>query len=77
MQAYVLIECLPGRAATVLKTVKKIKGVDCAEAVTGPYDIIAYVDYKDQDALGDIVVRKIQSHKGVVKTVTCLVVGLR
>lgn len=76
MEAYVLIECESGKAGSALKSISKAKGVECAQAVTGPYDIIAYVEYSNQKELGDIVIKKIQSTKGVKKTITCLVMGI-
>lgn len=75
MEAYVLIECASGKAAEALKKIAKIKGVECAQAVTGPYDIIAYVEYKNEKELGNIVVKRIQSVKGVAKTTTCMAVS--
>lgn len=74
--AYLLVEAEIGRVKDVLAKVKKIKGVECAQSVTGPYDIIAYLEAKNIDDLGIIVTDKIQKIKGVKKTITCLSVDL-
>ena len=76
MEAYVLVECAPGKAPNALKSIAKIKGVECVQGVTGPYDIIAYVEYKNDRELGEIICKKIQGVKGVTKTITCIVVGI-
>jgi len=52
----------------------KIPGVKSAHLVTGPYDIIAYVEAKDPGAIGRLVMSKIQAVTGVGKTITCVVV---
>lgn len=70
--AYVLLEAEPGKVKELVTELAKIKGVDCACGVTGPYDVILYVESKDMDALGELVTKKIQTLKGVRKTMTCL-----
>lgn len=74
--AYLLIEAEIGKVRDVLNKLKKVKGVECAQSVTGPYDVIAYLEAKDIDKLGVLVTDKIQKIKGVKKTITCLSVEL-
>lgn len=76
MEAYILIECAPNKVKQAVGAISKIKGVDCAQAVVGPYDIIAYVKTDNIKSLGELVVAKIQSVKGVNKTMTCIAVEL-
>ena len=47
-----------------------------AAPVAGPYDVIAIVEAASIDALGKIVVSRIQSVKGVTRTLTCPVVHI-
>ncbi|MGB2799290.1 MAG: Lrp/AsnC ligand binding domain-containing protein [Dehalococcoidia bacterium] len=47
-----------------------------AEAVTGPYDVIAVLEGKDVNALGDLVTAHIHTISGVARTVTCLAMEL-
>lgn len=76
MDAYILIQAQVGKAAEVGKEVIGIKGVTSAEAVTGPYDVIARVEARSIDELGRLVVAKIQGVDGVTRTLTCPVLHL-
>jgi len=72
--AYVLIEVAPKKALHACAKIQRIPGVKAAHLVTGPYDIIAYVEGKDPGAIGRLVMSKIQAVAGVGKTITCVVV---
>jgi len=43
-------------------------------AVTGLYDVIAYLEIRDMTTLSELVMKKIQSVKGVERTHTAIVV---
>jgi DNA-binding Lrp family transcriptional regulator len=70
VSAYVFIETSQAKAKEVNKSVKKIDGVKSCNAVTGPYDVIAFVDAPDISHLGEFVVAKIQNIPGVIRTLT-------
>ena len=53
-----------------------VKGVNSVDAVTGPYDLIAVIEGKDLNSVGDVVTSKIHTVQGIVRTVTCLAVSL-
>lgn len=72
--AFVLIEAASDKATNALKTISKIPGVKMAHAVTGPYDIIAFVEAPDVDALGRVVLSKIRTIAGITKTLTCVTI---
>jgi DNA-binding Lrp family transcriptional regulator len=76
VQAYVLIQTDSGRASEVASTIATIEGVQSSEAVTGPYDVIVSAVADDVDALGHLVVTKIQPVPGIDRTLTCPVVRL-
>ncbi len=76
VEAYILIQSEVGKAAQVAEQVGKIAGVKNAHAVTGPYDAIIHAEAEDVDALGKLVVAKIQSVEGITRTLTCPVVKL-
>ena len=76
VQAYVLIQTDSGRASEVASTIGEIDGVQSSEAVTGPYDVIVSATAADVDALGHLVVTKIQPVPGIDRTLTCPVVRL-
>lgn len=76
VSAYILIQVEVGHSALVTKDVAGIKGVGLAEAVAGPYDVIARADASSLDMLAKLVVREIQDVEGVTRTLTCPVVRL-
>jgi DNA-binding Lrp family transcriptional regulator len=50
--------------------------VRSADIVTGPYDVVVRVEAASIDALGRLVVSKIQAVEGITRTLTCPVVRL-
>ncbi|MBI3753148.1 MAG: Lrp/AsnC ligand binding domain-containing protein [Deltaproteobacteria bacterium] len=74
VSAYVFIECEHGKSMSAADKIGKIGGVREAHAVTGPYDVIAYVRASNFKVLGDVVITKIQAVSGVKKTLTNVVV---
>jgi DNA-binding Lrp family transcriptional regulator len=70
LSAYVLIET---EVAHVAQALTKLDGVQLAEDLAGPYDIIARLQAPSLDELGQVVVAHIQLLDGVTRTVTCLV----
>lgn len=76
VQAYVLIQTEVGKAALVADEVRDIPGVTAADDVTGPYDVIVKANADDVDALGKLVVARIQAIEGITRTLTCPVVNL-
>lgn len=76
VQAYVLIQTEVGKAALVAEEVRTIPGVEAADDVTGPYDVIVRASAEDVDQLGKLVVAKVQAIEGITRTLTCPVVNL-
>lgn len=76
IDAFVLIQAGVGMASRVGQTVSGMQGVRSADVVTGPYDVVARVEAASIDALGSLVVSKIQPVEGVDRTLTCPVVRL-
>ena len=74
ISAYIFIECMAGVARQVAKEVSKLEGVVRSNATTGPYDVIALVESDNIQILGDVIVTKIQSLPGVLRTQTNVVV---
>ncbi|MBI5700717.1 Lrp/AsnC ligand binding domain-containing protein [Candidatus Saganbacteria bacterium] len=72
--AYILIEALPGKAIDLINIIKDIKGVKTLHLVTGPYDIIVFVEASDLKSMGELIVKKIQSSGLVARTLTCVTV---
>ena len=49
-------------------------GIVLVDAITGEYDVIAQVEAADIAGIGRLILDRIQSADGVVKTITCLAV---
>ena len=71
MEAYVLVQTKVGVIGDVAGEIAAIKGVMSAEAITGPYDVIARAEAPSLDDLGKLVIQRIQSVAGVSRTLTC------
>ena len=75
ISAYVFVECTQGKALDVSRELSTISGVTSCHAVTGPIDVIAFVEAPDINEIGKFVVEKIQSTGGVLRTSTNIVTG--
>ena len=76
VKAYVLIQTDTGRAADVANGIRELAGVISSEAVTGPYDVVVFVEAEDVDALGQLVITSVQPVEGIVRTLTCPVIKI-
>ena len=73
-KAFVLIETVVGRSKEVVTTLKQLEGVKSVDTVTGPYDVIATIEGKTLNDIGDLVTAKIHPIAGISRTVTCLAI---
>jgi DNA-binding Lrp family transcriptional regulator len=74
--AYILVQTEVGKAAQVAKDIIDITGVQQAQAVTGPYDVIVRAEAQNIDELGQLVVARVQAVAGITRTLTRPVVHL-
>jgi hypothetical protein len=51
-KAYILIKADPREIPSIMLALSTFDGVRTADVVTGPYDIIVFVEVKNQDELG-------------------------
>jgi DNA-binding Lrp family transcriptional regulator len=75
VSAYILIQASVN-AANVAIDIRTLEGVESADDVSGPYDVIVRASAADMDGLGQLVVARIQTVEGVTRTLTCPVVEL-
>ncbi len=73
LSAYVLIESEVGKVAHVAQAIADLDGVQLAEDLAGPYDVIASVQAPGLDELGRLITFRIQVLDGVSRTLTCIV----
>ena len=74
-KAYVLMEVATGHVPVVVAALRDVPGLVSVDSVMGPFDIILVVLADDLTAVGDLVTEHVHSISGVVRTVTCLVMG--
>ena len=74
MVAYVLIQTRVGKPAEVAREIASIDGVDAAEQVTGPYDVIVRAEARNLEELGRRILVRIEQVEGITRTSTCPVV---
>ena len=70
VQAFVLVQTEVGRATAVSQQIDAVDGVVSAEAVVGPYDVIARADGASDAQIAEIVAR-IQKVDAITRTLTC------
>jgi len=73
VKAYILVNVEVGMGEGVIEALSDIEGVKSAHNVTGPYEVIAFVEVPDTAALGELVVNEIQLVDGIEYTLTCVV----
>ena len=76
MQAYILISTDPGKPWEVAESTLQIEGAKVAQAVTGPFDVVAFVEFTNIDELAKLL-EKIHSINGVLKTQTAIAMPAR
>jgi DNA-binding Lrp family transcriptional regulator len=75
VEAYILVQASVN-SSSVAREIRQIEGVEQADDLSGPYDVIAKVTAPDMDALGKLVVARIQTVEGITRTLTCPIVPL-
>ena len=73
MEAYVLVNCEAGKSWEIAEAARMVKNVKMAHAVTGEYDIVAFIEFSDMDVLTQILGR-FQAMKGVQRTHTAVAI---
>jgi len=72
--AFVLVNTEIGAENEVMKTIKKVEGVDEAYAVYGVYDVVAKIRADTMDKLKEIVTWHVRRLDKVRSTLTMIVV---
>lgn len=73
MEAYVLVNCDAGKSWEIAKAALKFRNVKMAHAVTGQYDVVAFIEFAGMDMLANIL-EKFQALKGVRRTHTAVAI---
>jgi DNA-binding Lrp family transcriptional regulator len=75
VEAFILIQTTVN-APDVARMIRSIPGVEVADDVSGPYDVVVRVGASDLNALGELVVSRIQAVDGITRTLTCPITNL-
>jgi DNA-binding Lrp family transcriptional regulator len=76
VSAYVLIQTEVSKAASVVAAVAGLAGVEAADTVIGPYDVIVKVSGSTMDDVARTFQQGIKSVEGITRTLTCEVVHI-
>ena len=76
ISAFILIDVTGNHTKSAYKTIMRIQGVKTLAAVTGPHDLIAQIEAATIEELNNIVLSRIRSIDGVLKTSTAIVLNL-
>lgn len=76
VEAYILVNCEAGKLWQIAEDALKIENVKMAHAVTGQYDVVAYIEFANMDKLKEIL-DKFQSMDGVQRTHTAVAIPPR
>lgn len=74
MKAFVLINVRAGKSPEVVNALRRIEAVQMAYACWGRPDIIALVEVRNERALGNLVLEKVQVIDGIESTDTHIVI---
>ena len=74
-RAFVLIETQVGKARQVVQELRSMEGISSADIVTGNFDVIVLVEASDMAAMAEMVTGRVQSVRGVMRTITCVAAG--
>ncbi len=73
IEAYVLLQTEAGASSEVADALRHLKGVLAADAVAGPYDVIAKVRGRSIDDLCPLVGVTMTDVPGVSRALTCTI----
>jgi len=74
--AYVLVQTEVGKAGPVTAAISAFPGVETANTVIGPYDVIVKVTGETMDDVARTFQEGIKSVEGITRTLTCEIVHL-
>jgi DNA-binding Lrp family transcriptional regulator len=74
MKAFVLVNVKAGKSSVVLDALRRIDAIELSHACWGRPDIFLLVDVKNERALSNLVIDKIQSIVGIESTDTHIVI---
>lgn len=74
MKAFVLVNVRAGKSSVVLAALRRIEAFQIVHACWGRPDIFALVEVKDEKALSNLIIGKVQPIVGIESTDTHIVI---
>ena len=69
------METQVGRVQQVAEALRSLEGIKWADIITGDFDIISLVEGPDMATIAELVTGRVQSIRGVMRTITCVAAG--
>lgn len=76
MKAFVLIKVEPGKVRDVYNAVSQLRHVESVYCLTGPDDLIVFLQAEEAKNISDVVLADLHTIEGIKATDTRLVVDL-
>jgi DNA-binding Lrp family transcriptional regulator len=70
--AFVLVKATPGKEDEVFSELSKMDETSEVHTLFGEYDLIAKVEVKDYESLGELIIGRIRTLDGVKETKTMM-----
>lgn len=67
-----MIQTVPGRVESVMRALGRMSQVQTADAVTGPYDLVALLEVAEIREISHLVAGVIGGLRGVTRTTTLI-----
>ncbi|RMH09434.1 MAG: Lrp/AsnC family transcriptional regulator [Nitrospirae bacterium] len=74
--AFVFVDVAGDHTKSAFKTITRMAGVRTVYAITGPHDLIVQIEAPTLEELNELVLSRIRSVDGVLKTTTAIVLNL-
>jgi DNA-binding Lrp family transcriptional regulator len=75
VSAFVLVDVAGDHTKSAYKTITRLEGVKAVYTVSGPHDIIVQIEGGTLEQLSDLILSRIRSVDGVMKTSTAIVLS--
>ena len=76
IKAFLLVETAIGTTRDVATSLRAVEGIESADVVTGPFDIIAVINVADFTQVGILVTERVHTIPGIVRATSYPVVDL-
>ena len=75
VSAFIMVDVEGDHTKSAYKTITRIPLVKKVDAVTGPFDLVVQIEADTLESLNELVLSRIRSVDGVVKTSTAIILN--